>query len=386
MLERPFHLRTVTRLLGRFPVVGLLGARQVGKTTLAAAIARNSKVDVTRFDLEDPAAVARLADPMLALGGLRGLVILDEVQNRPELFPSLRVLADRRPVRTRFLVLGSASPPLLRQSSESLAGRIAYHLLPGLGLAEVPDKQWNRLWLRGGYPRAFLVRSEAACFEWLEQFLRTFLERELPQFGISAGAQAMRRFWSMLAHGHGQVWNASEIGRSMGLSDTTVRSYLDKMTDAYVMRQLQPWHENLGKRQVKAPKIYVRDTGLLHALLDIRTGRQLEMHPKVGASWEGFVIDQVIQALDAAPHECFFWRTHAGAELDLLVVRGARRIGVEVKRTTAPALTPSMRSAMADLKIDQLYVVHAGEATFPLAKMVLAVAFADVLKVVGTLK
>jgi predicted AAA+ superfamily ATPase len=196
----------------------------------------------------------------------------------------------------------------------------------------------------------------------------------------------MRRFWSMLAHDHGQVWNASEIGRSMGLSDTTVRSYLDKMTDAYVMRQLQPWHENLGKRQVKAPKIYVRDTGLLHALLDIRNGRQLEMHSKVGASWEGFVIDQVIQALDAAPHECFFWRTHAGAELDLLVVRGARRIGVEVKRTTAPALTPSMRSAMADLKLGQLYVVHAGEATFPLAKKVLAVAFADVLKVVGTLK
>ena len=241
-----------------------------------------------RFDLEDPAAVARLADPMLALGGLRGLVILDEVQNRPELFPSLRVLADRRPVRTRFLVLGSASPQLLRQSSESLAGRIAYHLLPGLGLAEVPDKQWNRLWLRGGFPRAFLVRSEAECFEWLEQFLRTFLERELPQFGISAGAQAMRRFWSMLAHGHGQLWNASEIGRSMGLSDTTVRSYLDKMADAYVMRELQPWHENLGKRQVKAPKIYVRDTGLLHALLDIRSGRQLETHSKVGASWGGF--------------------------------------------------------------------------------------------------
>jgi len=323
---------------------------------------------------------------MLALGGLRGLVILDEVQNRPELFPSLRVLADRRPVRARFLVLGSASPQLLRQSSESLAGRIAYHLLPGLGLAEVPDKQWNRLWLRGGFPRAFLVRSEAECFEWLEQFLRTFLERELPQFGISAGAQAMRRFWSMLAHGHGQLWNASEIGRSMGLSDTTVRSYLDKMADAYVMRQLQPWHENLGKRQVKSPKIYVRDTGLLHALLDICTGRQLEMHPKVGASWEGFVIDQVIQALDAAPHECFFWRTHAGAELDLLVVRGARRIGFEVKRTSAPALTPSMRSAMTDLKLSQLYVVHAGEVTFPLAKKVQAVAFADLLREVGVLK
>jgi predicted AAA+ superfamily ATPase len=386
VIERPFHLQTVTRLLGRFPIVGLLGARQVGKTTLAAAIARKFKGEVTRFDLEDPAAVARLADPMLALGGLRGLVILDEVQHRPELFQGLRVLADRRPVKARFLVLGSASPRLLRQSSESLAGRIAYHLLPGLGLAEVPEKQWNRLWLRGGFPRAFLGRSDAAGFDWLEQFLRAFLERDLPQFGIATGAQAMRRFWSMLAHAHGQVWNASEIGRSMGLSDTTVRGYLDKMADAFVMRQLQPWHENLGKRQVKAPKIYVRDSGLLHALLDIRTARQLEMHAKVGASWEGFVIDQVIQALDAASHECYFWRTHAGAELDLLVIRGARRIGVEVKRTTAPALTPSMRSAMTDLKLSQLYVVHAGEETFLLAKKVQAVAFANLLQVVGASK
>ncbi|MFO1267971.1 MAG: ATP-binding protein [Rubrivivax sp.] len=386
MVERRFHLQTIARLLGRFPVVGLLGARQVGKTTLAAAIARSFNGDVARFDLEDPAAVARLADPMLALGGLRGLVILDEVQHRPQLFQSLRVLADRRPLKARFLVLGSASPQLLRQSSESLAGRIAYHLLPGFGLAEVPVKQWNRLWLRGGFPRAFLARSDAQGFDWLEQFLRTFLARELPQFGITAGAQAMRRFWSMLAHGHGQVWNASEIGRSMGLADTTVRGYLDKMADAFVMRQLQPWHENLGKRQVKAPKIYVRDAGLLHALLDIGSARQLEMHPKVGASWEGFVIEQVIQALDAAPHECYYWRTHAGAELDLLVMRGARRIGIEVKRTTAPALTPSMKSAMADLKLAQLYVVHAGEVTFPLAQEVRAVAFADLLTVLGATK
>jgi len=320
---------------------------------------------------------------MLALAGLRGLVILDEIQHRPELFPSLRALADRRPVEARFLVLGSASPQLLRQSSESLAGRIAYPILPGLGLAEVHTKQWSRLWLRGGFPRAFVARSDAECFEWLEQFLRAFLGRELPQFGVSAGAQAMRRFWSMLAHNHGQVWNASEIGRSMGLSDTTVRSYLDKMTDAFVMRQLQPWHENLGKRQVKAPRVYVRDAGLLYALLDIRSGRQLEMHSKVGASWEGFVIDQVIHALQAPPHECYFWRTHAGAELDLLLIRGARRIGVDVKRTTAPALTRSMKSVLADLKLSRLYVVHAGDATFPLAKQVQAVALADLLHVVG---
>jgi predicted AAA+ superfamily ATPase len=323
---------------------------------------------------------------MLALGGLKGLVILDEIQHRPDLFASLRVLADRRPVKARFLVLGSASPQLLRQSAESLAGRIAYHFLPGLSLKEVQTKNAGKLWLRGGFPRAFLARSEPSSVEWRQQFLRTFLERDLPQLGVGAGTQSMYRFWGMLAHGHGQVWNASEIGRSMGLADTTVRSYLDKMADAFVMRQLQPWHENLGKRQVKAPKIYVRDSGLLHTLLDVHTTRQLELHPKVGASWEGFVIDQVIQALDAGPHECYFWRTHAGAELDLLVMRGMQRVGFEVKRTTAPAVTPSMVNALADLKLKKLHVIHAGDATFPLSKQIQAVAVSDLLRIVQPLR
>jgi predicted AAA+ superfamily ATPase len=386
MIERSSHLRAVERLLSHFPIVGLLGARQVGKTTLASAIGRAFDGTVTRFDLEDPAAVARLADPMLALGGLKGLVILDEIQHRPDLFASLRVLADRRPVKARFLVLGSALPQLLRQSAESLAGRIAYHFLPGLNLAEVQTKNAGKLWLRGGFPRAFLSRSEPSSVEWRLQFLRTFLERDLPQLGVGAGTQSMYRFWAMLAHGHGQIWNASEIGRSMGLADTTVRSYLDKMADAFVMRQLQPWYENLGKRQVKAPKIYVRDSGLLHTLLDVHTMRQLELHPKVGASWEGFVIDQVIQALDAAPHECYFWRTHAGAELDLLVMRGMQRVGFEVKRTTAPAVTPSMVNALADLKLKKLHVVHAGDATFPLSKQIQAVAVSDLLRIVQPLR
>ncbi len=386
MIERSSHLRTVERLLSRFPVVGLLGARQVGKKTLASAIGRAFDGTVTRFDLEDPAAVARLADPTLALGGLKGLVILDEIQHRPDLFASLRVLADRRPVKARFLVLGSASPQLLRQSAESLAGRIAYHFLPGLSLKEVQTKNAGKLWLRGGFPRAFLARSEPSSVEWRQQFLRAFLERDLPQLGVGAGTQSMYRFWAMLAHSHGQIWNASEIGRSMGLADTTVRSYLDKMSDAFVMRQLQPWYENLGKRQVKAPKIYVRDSGLLHTLLDVHTMRQLELHPKVGASWEGFVIDQVIQALDAAPHECYFWRTHAGAELDLLVMRGTQRVGFEVKRTTAPAVTPSMVNALADLKLKKLHVVHAGDATFPLSKQILAVAISDLLRIVQPLR
>jgi hypothetical protein len=379
MIQRFHHLRSLRRLLARFPVVGLIGARQAGKTTLALALARTSGGPVTQFDLEDPAAVARLADPMLALRDLRGLVILDEIQHRPDLFASLRVLADRRPRRARFLVLGSASPRLLRQSSESLAGRIAYHELPGLGLAETGMQRNSRLWLRGGFPRAFLSRSERESFEWRQRFLRTFLERDLPQLGIAAGQQAMHRFWSMLAHGHGQLWNASEIGRSMGLGDTTVRSYLDRMSDAFVMRQLQPWHENIGKRQVRAPKVYVRDSGLLHVLLDIHTSRQLELHPKSGASWEGFVIEQAIQVLGAASHECHFWRTHTGAELDLLVVRGRRRIGVEVKRTTAPAITPSMRNAMRDLGLTELHVVHAGTHSFPMAEKIRAIAVGDLL-------
>jgi predicted AAA+ superfamily ATPase len=386
MIQRQSHLTIIRRLLASFPVVGLLGARQVGKTTLAGLLAKSFKGTVTRFDLEDPRALARLADPMLALDGLEGLIILDEIQHRPELFTSLRVLADRRPIRARFLVLGSASPNLLRQSSESLAGRIAYHDLPGLSLAEVGIEKLGRLWLRGGFPRAFVGRTERDSIGWREEFMRSFLERDVRQFGIDAGPQAMHRFWLMLAHAHGQLWNSSEIGRSMGLADTTVRSYLDRMASAFVMRQLQPWHENLSKRQVRAPKIYVRDSGLLHALLGIRTAAHLDAHPKSGASWEGFVIDQAIQALGAEPHECHFWRTHTGAELDLLIVHGQRRIGVEIKRTTAPAITPSMRTALSDLKLTEMYAVHAGDATFPLSKDVQAVAIRDLITVIKPLR
>lgn len=386
MIARDKHLQAVRRLLTRFPVVGLLGARQVGKTTLASTLAASFAGPTVHFDLEDPAVVARLADPMLALGGLTGLVVLDEIQHRPDLFTSLRVLSDRRPIKTRFLVLGSASPALLQQSAESLAGRIAYYELPGLGLAEVGPSAGNKLWLRGGFPRAFLARSERDSFDWRQHFLRTFLARDLALLGIAGGAQTMHRFWSMLAHSHGQLWNASDIGRSMGLADTTVRSYLDKMSDAFMLRQLRPWHENLGKRQVRAPKVYVRDSGLLHALLDIRALRHLNLHPKSGASWEGFVIDQVIQVLRAEPHECYFWRTHMGAELDLLIMRGMNRIGFEVKRTTAPSMTPSMRNALADLKLTKLYVLHAGNATFPMSKQVQAVALQDMLDVIKPLR
>ena len=385
MIDRELHARQITGLLKRFPVVAILGARQVGKTTLAASIAPTLSNHVSRFDLENPSDLARLADPMLALQEPKGLVVLDEVQRRPELFPVLRVLADRKPIRTRFLVLGSAAPDLLRQSSESLAGRIAYYELPGLAVREVSFEHADRLWVRGGFPKSFLSRSDRESMEWRQSFIRTFLERDLPALGVNVAADTMRRFWSMIAHHHAQLWNASEIGRSFGVADTTVRSYLDKLTDALVVRQLKPWHENLGKRQVKSPKIFIRDSGLLHALLNLPTKRDIEGHPKLGASWEGFIIDQLVQQLGVSPGETYHWRTHQGAELDLLVVRGGLRLGFEVKRTVAPTLTPSMRLVMHDLKLKSLTVVHAGDQTFPLARQVQAVAFRDVLNVIRPL-
>lgn len=385
MIVRKQHLTALERLLGRFPVVAVLGARQVGKTTLTRAWLGAAARGRTLFDLENPIDLARIADPMLALEGLRGVVVLDEIQRRPELFPVLRVLADRRPVRARFVLLGSASPQMLRQGSESLAGRIAYYELPGLSVREVGVRMGERLWLRGGFPRAFLARSDTQSMQWRQAFLRTFLERDLPMLGVNIAADTMRRFWTMLAHHHGQLWNASEFGRSFGVADTTVRGYLDKLTDALVVRQLKPWHENVGKRQVRSTRLYVRDSGLLHALLNLPAKADLEAHPKVGASWEGFIIEQLMQQLEARTDECHFWRTHTDAELDLLVVRGHRRVGFEIKRTTAPALTPSMRSALADLKLDSLTVVHAGDASFPLAARVRAVGWRSIIGGIGKL-
>lgn len=372
MLDRPAEVRTVASLLKRHPVVGLVGARQVGKSTLARMIAERSTRPVTFFDLEDPEDAARLQDPMLALKPLRGLVVIDEIQQHPDLFPVLRVLADRTRTPARFLVLGSASPELLRQGAETLAGRIIYHELGGFGLEEVGESNDRRLWLRGGMPRSYLARSLKESFEWRQGFVRTFLERDLPQLGININAVTMRRFWTMLAHYHAQIWNASEFARSFGVADTTVRGYLDRLVSALVVRQLQPWHENISKRQVRAPKIYLSDSGLLHTLLNLRTRADLESHPKLGASWEGFVIEEIRLRLGAERDECFFWATHSGAELDLLVVRGRVRRGFEIKRTSAPRVTPSMRHALEDLKLRKLEVVHAGESSFPLAPKIWA--------------
>lgn len=379
MIARLGHLRTLERLLSAHRVVAILGARQVGKTTLARGLIQRRGGPSTIFDLEDPADLARLADPILALENLRGLVVLDEIQRRPDLFPILRVLSDRPRSTTRFLVLGSASPDLLRQSSESLAGRIAYHELPGFTLDEVGPSTLASVWLRGGFPRSFLARSAAASAEWRRAFIRTFLERDLPQLGVTIPAPTLQRFWSMLAHYHGQVWNSSEFARSFGVADTTVRRYLDVLSSTFVARQLQPWSENLGKRQVKSPKVYLSDSGLLHTLLGIETLRDLERHPKVGASWEGFMLGTVMHVLRLPLESCYFWATHAGAEIDLLVIEGRRRRGFEFKRTTAPQLTRSMRSALEDLKLSRLDVIHAGKETFPLAPRVRAVAATRIL-------
>lgn len=384
MISRALHTDAVRRLLARNPVVALLGARQVGKTTLARALAAD-RPRAAFFDLERSADVARLADPELGLGHLRGLVVLDEIQRRPDLFQALRVLADRPGVPARFLVLGSAAPELLRQGTESLAGRIAFYELPGFSLDEVGLAGLERLWLRGGFPRSFTARTGADSAGWRREFLRTFLERDVPQFGIGIPAPTLERFWAMLAHYHGQIWNASEFGRAFGVSHHAIQRYLDALASTFMLRVLRPWFENLAKRQVKAPKVYVRDSGLLHTLLDVEDRPHLERHPKLGASWEGFVIDALIQRLRVRPDQCYFWATHSGAELDLLVTAGRRRYGFEIKRTTAPTLTPSMRSAWTDLRLTSLDVVHAGAETFPLARSVRAVAAGRLLEDVAPL-
>lgn len=381
-VPRTGHLRAIERLLRQFPVVALLGARQVGKTTLARQLVTKRHAAghrATIFDLEDPRDLAQLADPMLALQDLTGLVVIDELHRRPDLFTVLRVLADRPRTPARFLVLGSASLDLLRPGAETLAGRIGFHRLDGLGLDEAGEGAMERLWLRGGFPRSFTAPSLSASAEWREQFVRTFLERDVPSFGLRLPATTLHRFWTMLAHWHGQVINLSELGRAFGVSDNGVRHYLDVLASTFVVRQLQPWFANISKRQVKAPKVYLADSGLLHTLLDIETNRALLGHPKVGASWEGFLLGEVVRHVGADWDQCHFWATHAGAELDLLVTDHGHQRGFAFKRTTAPAITPSMRVALADLKLTRLDVIHAGDATFRLAPRIYAVAAAHLI-------
>jgi len=374
MIERTALQQTIQQALARSRVVALIGPRQCGKTTLARRFVPPDSVNY--FDLEDPGSLARLDQPMTALSPLTGLVVIDEIQRRPELFPILRVLCDRDPLPARFLVLGSASPVLLRQSAESLAGRIEVVTMAGFSLAEVGAAAQARHWQRGAFPLAFLTASDEDSLAWRKNFIQTFLERDLPQLGSATPATSFFRFWSLLAHYHGQVWNAAEAARALDVSESTARRYLDLLAGVFMVRQLAPWYANLAKRQIKSPKIYLRDTGLLHQLLGIRTEQELLLHPKSGASWEGYVIEEVIKAF--APDEAYFWGTHAGAELDLLLVKHGRRLGVECKRIDAPRLTPSMHIALSDLALDHLTVIYPGDRPYPLAARVTVVPLAAI--------
>lgn len=373
MLHRLRSLKHLKTAVGRSPITALLGPRQCGKTTLAKAFAEGRRA--TFFDLESLPDRRRLENPELALGGLKGLVVLDEIQVLPELFPVLRVLADRPKASARFLILGSASPHVIRQASETLAGRVEFVELSGFDISETGQGAWEKLWLRGGFPKSYLAKNGADSFAWREGFLRTFLERDIPMLGLRIAAPALRRFWTMLAHYHGQTWNASELGRAMGLTDKTVRSYLDILTGTFMVRQLQPWFENLGKRQVKAPKVYFRDPGLLHSLLGIPDRHVLLGHPKVGASWEGFALEQVLRVFE--PSQAYFWSTHSGPELDLLFTHQGRRVGFEFKFNEAPVLSPSMKTAQDLLRLDHLWVIHPGPHSYPMAKGISALGIRD---------
>jgi predicted AAA+ superfamily ATPase len=363
MIDRSDCRKEIEVSLAQFRITALLGPRQCGKTTLARTFGGEG---TAYFDLEDPLDLARLEAPRLTLDRLRGLVVIDEIQLRPDLFPLLRVLADRPGHPARFLVLGSAAPELVKGISESLAGRVGFVDMGGFDLREVGSGEWQRLWLRGGFPESFLGGSDAASWHWREQFIRTFLTRDIPQLGISVPAEQLRRFWMMIAHYHGQLWNSSEIAASLGVTHKTAQRYLDILSGAFMVRVLPPWSENMGKRLRKAPKIYFRDSGLFHSLQGIRSPGELHAHPKLGASWEGFAVEQVLRALGAAPGEVYHWGTHAGAELDLLWVRGGQRWGFEVKYADAPRTTKSMRSAMESLRLERLFVIYPGAMEYEL--------------------
>ena len=369
MIRRTFIFSSLNNALTRNRIVVLVGPRQSGKTTLARQLLEEDSVNY--FDLEDPTSLARLDEPMTALRPLKGLVVIDEIQRRPDLFPILRVLVDRRNAPARFLILGSASGTLMRQTSESLAGRMERIVIGGFSLSELGFEAEQQLWLRGGLPLSYLAESDTDSIAWRKNFIQTLLERDFPQWGVRIAATALQRFWTMVAHYHGQIWNSAEPARSLGVSESTTRRYLDLLTDAFMIRQLQPYYVNLKKRQVKSPKIYVRDSGLLHQLLGIDSMKNLFSHPKGGASWEGFVIEQLLRI--ESYDEAFFWATHQGAEIDLILRRGDMLYGVECKRTDTPRLTPSIRIALNDLKLKHVFVIYPGIQRFPLADQVEAV-------------
>jgi len=375
MIDRPRLLAAAETALRRNPVAAILGPRQCGKTTLARLLASRHKA-VRYLDLEDPAVLASLENPVTLLQGLKGLVVIDEIQRRPELFPILRVLSDRENSPARFLILGSASPDLIRQSSESLAGRIEFVEMGGFDLLEVGHDSWQMLWWRGGFPRSYLAESDVDSLAWREQFVSTFLERDIPQLGFKLPALTLRRFWTMVAHDHGQTWNSTEIATSLGVSDHTSRRYLDILAGAFMVRILTPWHENLAKRQRRAPKVYLRDPGLLHALLGIADPEALWKHPKCGASWEGFALEQVLRLIPS--RDVYSWAVHGGPELDLLVMWKGRRIGFEFKFADAPRVTSVTTQTLNALRLDHLWVVYPGDKRYALGEKTEALPLSSV--------
>lgn len=375
MIQRQDLMQRVRTALKRSRVVILLGPRQCGKTTLARMLV--PILSPNYFDLEDPSSLARLDEPMTALQPLKGFIVIDEIHRKPQLFPILRVLADRKPLPARFLLLGSASPDLLHQSSESLAGRLEIVAMGGFTLKEVGWNSHDRHWLRGGFPLSYLTSSETNSLAWRKNFIQTFLERDIPQMGVKIPSTTLLRFWTMLAHYHGQIWNAAEPARSLNIGETSVRRYLDLLTDVFMIRQLQPWHANLKKRQVKAPKIYFRDTGLLHLLLGIRSEKELLSHPKCGASWEGYAIEEALKTIK--PEEAYFWATHGGAEIDLLFIKDGKMFAVECKRSDAPRMNPSMNIALHDLKLNHIAVLYPGERRYNLSERITAVSMQELI-------
>jgi len=372
-IQRVKELQILTDRLKNSPVVAILGPRQCGKTTLSRQFARNIKnKNIHFFDLENPNDLARLDNPTLALQDLDGIIIIDEVQRSPELFPVLRVLVDERP-NVKYLLLGSASRDLLAQSSESLAGRISYLEISGFSLGHLAIKDLKKLWVRGSFPRSFLAGSEKSSYQWRQDFVTTFLERDVPALGLNIPAKMLRRFWLMLSHYHGQIFNASEIGRSLSVSDNTARRYLDVLSGTFLVRQIQPWYYNTKKRLVKRPKLYFRDSGILHSLLALENYQDVVTSPKLGASWEGFALQQVIEHLNLREEEVFYWAVHTGAELDLVFLRKGKLWGVELKYSEAPKLTKSMKSAIEELSLEHLWVVYPGDTSYSLSSNASAV-------------
>jgi predicted AAA+ superfamily ATPase len=381
-MQRNQYLTSIEQALRVNPVVAMLGPRQCGKTTLARAYSEYPSQNY--FDLEDPLDHARLANPKLALEDLSGLVVIDEIQRSPELFPVLRVLVDRPKNQARFLILGSASRDLIRQTSESLAGRISYIEVTPFSLSEVGSAESKILWSRGGFPKSFLAASDMESRRWREDYIRTYLERDLPMLGIQIPASSIRRFWMMLSHYHGQTFNASELARSLQISDTTARRYLDILSGTFMVSALQPWFENIGKRQVKTPKIFFRDSGIFHSLIGVADMNALLVHPKLGASWEGFALEEIKRSFEAREEECFFWAVHQQAELDLLIVRDGRRLGFEIKFSDSPTVTSSMRTALKTLRLDSLLLVCPGSAFFKVDEQISVCGLERIPEIAGS--